>query len=748
MVVITSTNLRNVRELLIYLGRADLASIQQLVHDSIIGSVKVKAFVVSADEREGGLRNLLNFGHTIGHAMESILTPEILHGECVSIGMVKEAELSRFLGHLSPAVVSRLTKCLTSYCLPISLDDPVVKQRSGDRICPVEQMIDVMGVDKKNDGYKKKIVLLSKIGNTYEKKASVVNDDVIRFILSPNVFVHSQISPIGHVEVVPPGSKSISNRALLLAALSTGECRLKNLLRSDDTEHMMNAIKLLCGADFKWEEDGEVLVVHGHGGDLKAPAEELYLGNSGTSSRFLASVVALVRPSSKTDKIVLTGNSRMKQRPIGPLVDALRSNGCDIKYMESEGSLPLNIKASGGLNGGKIELGATVSSQYVSSILMCAPYANEPLTLSLVGGKPVSQPYIDMTIAMMRSFGVEVTQSSSVPHTYHIPKGVYAAPPEYVIESDASSATYPLAFAALNGSSCTIPNIGSNSLQGDARFAIDVLEPMGCIVTQTESSTTVQGPPMGGLKPLKLIDMEPMTDAFLTASVLAAVAFSKSGENYPTKIVGIANQHVKECDRIAAMVTELAKFGVIARGFADGIEIQGKLIQDLKIPSAGIFCYDDHRVAMSFSLLSTIVKEPVLLLDRYCVEKTWPTWWDVLSQQFGVRLEGSDYVRAKDSRAKTPHHRKSIFVIGMRGAGKTTIGKMLAAAGDKKFKDMDDYLEEKIGMPIMDLVKSKGWDEFRKQELHALQSALKELPEDYILACGGGVVETPACREF
>ena len=228
----------------------------------------------------------------------------------------------------------------------------------------------------------------------------------------------------------------------------------------------------------------------------------------------MTTVASLVGKSQASDDVILTGNARMQERPIGPLVDALRSNGSEIEYLNKQGSLPLKISAGNGLKGGRIELAATISSQYVSSILMCAPYAKEPVTLALVGGKPISQLYIDMTCAMMKSFGIEVTKSTTKEYTYHIPKGTYKNPSEYVIESDASSATYPLAFAAMTGTSCTIPNIGSSSLQGDAKFAVDVLKPMGCKVEQTTTSTTVTGPPRGHLKPLPHVDMEPMTDAF------------------------------------------------------------------------------------------------------------------------------------------------------------------------------------------------------------------------------------------
>jgi pentafunctional AROM polypeptide len=314
-------------------------------------------------------------------------------------------------------------------------------------------------------------------------------------------------------------------------------------------------------------------VVKGGEGTLipPPPGKELYLGNAGTAARFLTTVCALVKSEDGTKDTVITGNARMKQRPVGPLVDALRENGTEIKYNEAEGSLPLCIKAStSGLRGGHIKLAASISSQYVSSILLCAPYAAEPIVLELTGGQVISQPYIDMTIAMMKTFGIEVSRrkeeaSGKLLDIYDIPTGHYVNPPEYVIESDASSATYPLAIAAITGTTCTLSNIGSASLQGDAGFAKAVLEPMGCIVEQTTSSTTVTGPPVGKLRAIGLVDMEPMTDAFLTASVLAAVACqpvdaSRKLEDAPpntTRILGIANQRVKECNRIRAMIDQL-----------------------------------------------------------------------------------------------------------------------------------------------------------------------------------------------
>lgn len=673
--------------------------------------------------------------------MEAILFPQMLHGECVSIGMIKEAELARHLGVLKPGAVARLAKCLTSYGLPTSLEDKRVKRLTAGKHCDVDSLLRIMGVDKKNDGRKKKVVLLASIGRCYEPKASVVSDDAIRVILSPSVIVHSPEPLVPSVEVTPPGSKSISNRSLVLAALGSGTCRIKNLLHSDDTEHMLTALSKLGGITYSWEEEGDVLVVKGNGGKLTACGDELYLGNAGTAARFLTAVVALVSPSAEHDSTILTGNARMKQRPIAPLVDALRANNIQVEYLESGKGLPIRVKAHSGLDGGRIELAATVSSQYVSAILLAAPYAREPVTLSLVGGKPISQFYIDMTIAMMASFGVIVTKSTTEEHTYIIPQGNYINPDEYVVESDASSATYPLAFAAITGTTCTIPNIGSSSLQGDARFAVDVLRPMGCTVNQTATSTTVRGPPIGQLKAIPHVDMEPMTDAFLTASVLAAVCTGK------TSITGIANQRVKECNRIAAMVHELSKFGVVAGELEDGIWIEGMNYKKLKAPEGGVDCYDDHRVAMSFSILSLIAPEPILLLERECVGKTWPGWWDILATTFKVKLEGKEIIHEKSKKALTVNN-KSIIIVGMRGVGKTTMGEWAANVLGRKFIDLDYLLEDRAGKTIPEIIKGESWEKFRSLELDTLKYVLAEKTKDHVFACGGGLVETPEAREL
>lgn len=262
---------------------------QDLLLRVIRGSIAVKSHIVTIDEKETGLRNLVNFGHTIGHALEAVLTPDILHGECVAIGMVLEAEVARSLGVLSNAAVARLMKCLAAHGLPISVSDKRIKASSKSAKLSVDRLLDVMKVDKKNAGSAKKIVLLASIGKCYEERASTVSDEIIARVIAHSVQVfpanHLSSAETGQIlekkEIVmsTPGSKSISNRALVLAALSSGTCRIRNLLHSDDTQVMMNALKDLGGAAFSWEDNGETLVVQGGSGRLtvREASESKYL---------------------------------------------------------------------------------------------------------------------------------------------------------------------------------------------------------------------------------------------------------------------------------------------------------------------------------------------------------------------------------------------------------------------------------------------------------------------------------------
>eukprot|EP00040_Diaphanoeca_grandis_P012819 m.64838 g.64838 ORF g.64838 m.64838 type:complete len:1825 (-) comp23482_c0_seq2:292-5766(-) len=696
-----------------------LAKDAEALLSAITQSIAVKVEVVLQDHKEKGLRAILNFGHSIGHGIEALTAPGMLHGECVSIGMIKETELSRSYGKLAPDALGRLTACLLAYKLPVHLPDGV---------SPTNILIK-MGSDKKNCGGKKYIVLLNSIGDAGGGALPVEDIDVMR-CLAPG----AEIVPKGQVTgtITVPGSKSISNRVLLMAAMGRGKCAIRGLLHSHDTLVMMNALQQLGVPDFEWLENGKVIVVTGVDGKFKNmnPDSEVFLGNAGTASRFLTTACVLVPDGTTT----LTGNARMKERPIGHLVDCLRSSGCKIDYLESEGCLPLTI-AGGGFPGNEVKLAANVSSQYVSSVLISAVCAASPTTLRLTD-VAVSKPYITMTTSTMLSFGVTVENPEE--GVYIIPNKGFDNPKEFVVESDASSASYPLALAAITGGTITVDGIGSGSLQGDAAFC-RVLEQMGCKVEQTTMSTTVTGPPIGQLKAID-VDMSNVTDTFMTAAVVMATVTSGT-----SRITNIANQRVKECDRIAAMATELAKCGVVAREQPDGIEIDGQA----SIPSqlvngfADIFCYKDHRIAMSFGVLGSVWPN-IHIMDKDCTDKTFPSFWNDLKLVFDIDTKPWNPVTADDS-AMT-----SVVIVGMRGAGKTTFAKEAASVLTSNWIDVDDEIANAVGT-IDVFVKKHGWPAFRDQETQALNRCLDKLKQGgkpWVVSCGGGIVESETNRNM
>eukprot|EP01061_Rhynchopus_euleeides_P046823 TRINITY_DN9073_c0_g3_i2.p1 TRINITY_DN9073_c0_g3~~TRINITY_DN9073_c0_g3_i2.p1 ORF type:complete len:1550 (+),score=597.62 TRINITY_DN9073_c0_g3_i2:119-4651(+) len=712
-----------------------LAKDPKWLQSIVEGSAGIKAEVVTEDEKEGGLRTLLNVGHSIGHAVEAFLQPEMLHGEAVSIGTVREAMLSRRLGHITEAEVGRIIRCLQSFRLPVVL--PTTLSLDG--------LMAKMAIDKKNKGGKKYVALLERIGKCVNNRAIAVDDADIMASLAHSVeIVPMPATPGGRsVELTVPGSKSLSNRALLIAALGKGTCRVKGLLHSDDTQVMLEALQLMKACTFEWADKGNTLVVHGNGGRLTAPeaGQEIYLGNAGTASRFLTSAALLAKAP-----ITLTGNKRMKERPIASLVTALSlQEGVSFRYLKSEGCLPLSIDGgSKGFNGGGVKLSADVSSQYVSSVLISAPYAAGQVELELTGGKVVSQPYIDMTVSIMRDFGISVSRQEGT-DTYTIPTGAYANPSEYQVEVDASSATYPLAIpAVLSGVaagaasggpfSITVNGIGSASVQGDAHFA-ELLEKMGCSITVEKSRTTVRQ--AGGRLKAVDIDMNTMTDAFMTAAVVMALADGTS------RITGIANQRVKECNRIEAMITEFAKIGVQCNELPDGLEIVGTTPDKLR--PADIFCYKDHRIAMSFAILGLAVPG-VTILDTACVEKTYPVFWDHLTQIIGADIIPKD-VKAGSAATggSTGLNQSSILLVGIRGAGKTTLGRHAAQYYGWKFLDLDDVFEEEV-QPIKSFIDEFGWGEFRKKEAEILESTMKKHAKKCVIASGGGLVESPEAR--
>ncbi len=396
-----------------------------------------------------------------------------------------------------------------------------------------------------------------------------------------------------------PGSKSLSNRLLLLAALAEGTTRLEHLLDSDDVRRMLGALERL-GVDV--QREGDCVTVTGVGGVLRAPSDApvtLELGNAGTAVRPLTAVLTL-----GSGRFRLQGDPRMHERPIGPLVTALRSLGGQIRHLEKDGYLPLEITGSG-LDGGRVSLDGSLSSQFVSALLMAAPLARAAVTLQR-SGELVSDPYIEITRRCMAHFGVDVAWPE--PRRLEIPVATYKSPGTLAVEGDASSASYFLAAGAIAGGPVRVLGVGSDSMQGDVAFA-DVLAAMGAVVRRGPDWLEVEGGTLRGID----MDLNHITDAAMT---IATTALFAEG---PTRIRNVANWRVKETDRIAAMARELRKLGASVMEYADGLLIRPP--QALR--PASIHTYDDHRMAMCFAL-TALGGVPVTIEDPDCVGKTYP----------------------------------------------------------------------------------------------------------------------------
>nr|WP_283630653.1 3-phosphoshikimate 1-carboxyvinyltransferase [Alteromonas macleodii] len=413
------------------------------------------------------------------------------------------------------------------------------------------------------------------------------------------------LDPIAKVsgEVNVPGSKSLSNRALLLAALAEGETELTNLLDSEDIEHMLNALTKL-GVNYRLSEDKTQCVVQGNGGAFNvAEPLELFLGNAGTAMRPLCAALA----ASNVDT-VLTGEPRMEERPIGDLVDALREADADVTYLKNEGYPPLQIKGKT-LNGGEMSVDGSVSSQFLTALLMAAPLFSGDVTIR-IKGELVSKPYIDITLDTMAKFGVTVENDNYQTFTVS-GDAKYIAPGKFMVEGDASSASYFLAAGAIKGGTVRVTGIGQNSIQGDIRFA-DVLEAMGATVVWNDEYVEITGAPLKGVN----MDMNHIPDAAMT---IATTALFAEG---PTTMTNIYNWRVKETDRLAAMATELQKLGAKVEEGHDYI----KVWPTDSLKHAEIDTYNDHRIAMCFSLVA-LSDTPVTINDPGCTRKTFPDYF-------------------------------------------------------------------------------------------------------------------------
>ena len=415
-----------------------------------------------------------------------------------------------------------------------------------------------------------------------------------------------EIKPILHplnATVRVPGSKSLTNRALLIASLANGTTSLTNALFSDDSRYFAEALKTL-GLDLQLDQANCEMTVAGLGGKIPARKAELFIGNAGTAARFLSAFLTL-----GNGEYILDGDARMRERPIGDLVEALTHLGAELETIN--GCPPVKIKASG-LRGGKTKIAGDISSQFLSALLMVAPYAQQPIEIEVIT-ELNSKPYVDMTLAVMKDFGINIERDNYSQFTIH-PTG-YSPLSIYAIESDASAASYFFAAPAICGGTVRVENISRKSKQGDIAF-LNVLQQMGCVIKDGNDFIEVAGSlSLCGVD----IDMRDIPDTAQTLAVIAPFASS------PTRIRGIASARLKETDRIHATCAELARLGVQVQEHEDGMTIY----PCKKFTPATVQTYNDHRMAMAFSLIG-LRMDGVTIENPSCVSKTFPDYFEVL----------------------------------------------------------------------------------------------------------------------
>ena len=498
-------------------------------------------------------------------------------------------------------------------------------------------------------------------------------------------------------EVAIPGSKSYTNRALLMAALSGNTVRIKNPLISEDTEAMIGCLRELGIACTL--EDGLVTVAGGI--DLVSDREyNLDANLSGTTIRFISALSALV-PGTKT----IHGKPRLNERPIYDLVDALRQLGASIEYLDREGYPPIRISSSE-LSAGVVKMKGEVSSQFLSALLMVAPRIGD--VEIHIEGEQISKPYVDMTIDAMKQCGVTVVNDQYA--KYRITAGAKYKMTEYVVEGDVSSASYFAAIAALTGSRITLKNMNPQSVQADMGF-LTILAGMGNEITNGENEITIQG---RGVRAVD-VDMRGCPDQVQTLAVLSAFV---SGI---TSISGVRSLRVKETERVAALERELAKMGVQAESTPDTLTIHGRAPRPAVIDT-----YWDHRMAMAFTVAGTKL-EGMEIRNPDVVGKTFPDFWEKLNS-IGIKTEISE-------------REPNIVLIGMRGSGKTTIAKMLSTRLQRTSIEIDDEVVKKTGMSIADIFAHHGAEYFRNKESEVVDEMLAK--ENTIISTGGGTILRP-----
>lgn len=667
---------------------------KNLLLDIIKRSANTKMHIVEKDEFEKSediatSRMVLNYGHTIGHAIEK-LTGE-RHGYCVAIGMVLEIDPSNIL------IRNLIISCLSKYRLPTEAENNLDSGR----------LIDFIKNDKKGN----KMITLDNIG-----KPRIVEFDVndIHHLFHKTVLVRSEpdnkcsINKDEIISFTAPGSKSETNRILLLTAFGKGKCIIRNALLCDDTVHMIHTL-ISCGILIIVE--GNDITIHGSNGELfdngkEIIPKEFYIGNSGTCMRFLLPILSTCIPYNDFD-VILRGDKWMDKRPMTELVYALNMNGCNIKEK------PITIDCRYSFQGGFIQFNNGISSQYISGIMMAAPHAKKN-TIIKINKKYPSLTFIDLTYQIMKKFNIPITKNEEDTDFiyYKIKTKSYTNPSAIEVECDATACIYPMVYSILNDINMNIANIKENNRQGDFRLYQKLIR-----------------------HDYHKIDMD-SSDTFMTFAVL----FSFIPERF--HIYNIANQNKKECRRIDATYEALLKCGIDIQLSNDELIIHGKKTYPMNKDIIYLDCYDDHRLVMSFSLLASKMNN-IVLSNYKAVSKTYPSFWKDMKQ---LGLDYDYYFDSPTCNTDTFAVKDVIVLIGMPGIGKSTYGQYIADELGMEWIDTDDEILKEIDCSIHDYINKFGWEEFRKLEYRVLCDVVQK--DNVIISTGGGIIEYEKSRKL
>ena len=662
-------------------------------------TAKTKLGIVNQDfDEKLNQRHILNFGHTIGHAIEALTLEK--HGYCVAIGMVKEILLKQDNKYMVPFYLQKqIINCLIKYKLPVDINLQLNHQ----------DILDKLKLDKKNG----LLVLVKDIGNPFLTEFS---KEQILDTLSLEKLVTYQEKSVIKSNIFCPSSKSETNRVLILAALGDGEIQINNLLMSDDTIYMIQALQTL-GTSIKILDSSTVKVKGNSGKFNFTNNTTIYLGNSGTCVRFLTAVLGLLNT---TKTVIITGDSYMQKRPIQDLIDSLNNLGVAITSINNDGCPPLILKGKNTyINSNKISISTLTSSQYLTGLLLASPLVPNNNIIE-TQNNIVSQSFVDLTINIIRDFGIEINYEKNM---FFINYQKYKNPIEYTIQADTSSASYILGLSALMKNPIVINNLNNQNKQGDLIINKLALNKLGFDLVIDQKESVINFFSEKQLENERIIDCD-SSDTFLTWAIVACFIQGT------TKIVNIANQNVKECKRIDVIYQHLVQAKVNIKMIGTDLEITGNSANNYQ----GIYvnCHNDHRIAMSFALFGLMVPD-VILSDYTCVNKTFPSFWELVSD-FGLT---NNYVK-KDKDIQSDY--QPIILIGMTKSGKSTLGKSFAKKYNKTFVDTDQMIVKNFGLSPEEIIKASGWDYFRKIESIIFHEIL-ENEEFQVISTGGGIIE-------